>query len=146
MIDTMKLRFKESQFELKENHQFTYSKSEWGVRRYIRNPSANELKAGLYLPRITMTEQPTPFGVTSSLSVEFSAPKLLFGNNFAELTNSDFDAVVDKLYQSLDYLGYPYNANKLLTRKLRVGIQAKTSLCQITLAARSLSTRYAKLT
>jgi len=50
------------------------------------------------------------FGVvTYELAVEFSAPKMLFGNNFDELTESDFDALLTALQASLhELLGYRF--------------------------------------
>ena len=88
-------------------------------RGSVRKPSRNELRAGLYLPSITLIRRPIPFGGTSAeLAVEFSAPKLLFGNNFAELRDSDFDAVVDRLQQRLAYMGVAVGRAQLFGAKV----------------------------
>lgn len=119
MVDTVKLLFGEDQYVLKEGFEFAYSKSESGKQRFIRKPSRNELRAGLYLPSITLIRRPMPFGGTSAeLAVEFSAPKLLFGNNFAELRDSDFDAVVDRLEQRLAYMGVAVSRAQLIDAKV----------------------------
>src|ERR1700755_2345509 len=106
MVDTVKLRFSEEQFVIKDGYNFGPSKSERGIHRPVRNPSPSELRAGLYLPRLTLVRHPVRAnGIVTELIVEFSAPKLLFGNNFAELADGDFEAVVEKLEQCLDYMG-----------------------------------------
>lgn len=105
MIDTVKLQLNQDEYVI--NGKFApLSSSERGVRRFIRNPSTNELKAGLYPPRLTLMRRPTSYGATKdTLMVEFSAPKLLLGNNFEELTNSDFPKLVQRLEEALDDIG-----------------------------------------
>ena len=39
------------------------------------------------------------------LKIEFSAPKMLFGNNFDELTDSDFPNLLTKLKRTLKEMG-----------------------------------------
>jgi hypothetical protein len=39
------------------------------------------------------------------LKIEFSVPKLIYGNNFAEIADQDFDAVAEALYQRLIEMG-----------------------------------------
>lgn len=48
-----------------------------------------------------------------SLLVEFSAPKLLFGNNFDELKDSDFEALVIKLAKTLRNIGIEANSKDI---------------------------------
>jgi hypothetical protein len=82
-----------------------FSSVERGIKRYIRNPSANELRVGVYLPRLTVIQRPTRLGVQETLTVEFSAPKLVYGNNFDELTDNDLPLVITKLQSALKYMG-----------------------------------------
>jgi hypothetical protein len=56
---------------------------------------------GKYMPRLTMYKRVQKFGVVYQLAVEFSAPKMLFGNNFDELTENDFEALLIALQSSL---------------------------------------------
>ena len=105
MVDTVKLLFPEGQYLLRNRDELRYSSTEKGVKRYMRNPSSSELKSGMYLPRITLIQRPTRYGVKEELAVEFSAPKLIFGNNFDELSDDNFELVIDKLIASLRYLG-----------------------------------------
>lgn len=78
-----------------------------GSTRTYFNPSAIYGKIGQYMPRLTMYKRPTRVGIVYQLAVEFSAPKLLFGNNFDELTENDFDQLLtvlqEKLYELLGY-------------------------------------------
>ena len=63
-----------------------------------QNPTKNELKRGIYKPRLTVTKRMNrehKFEIT--LKIEFSIPKLIYGNNFDELTDNDFFIVIKKL-------------------------------------------------
>lgn len=74
--------------------------SSGGGRTWL-NPSPTYAKMGTYMPRLTMHKRPTKFGPTYQLTVEFSAPKMLFGNNFDELTENDFEPLLEKLQEKL---------------------------------------------
>lgn len=118
MVDTVKLYLGADEFTLLEHTELRNFTVKGGVSRMIRNPSRNELRAGLYLPSLTLIRRPTNAGVKESLSVEFSAPKLVFGNNFDELTDLDFDSVIDKLEASLQYMGIVVTKENLATAKV----------------------------
>ncbi|MEX2006827.1 MAG: hypothetical protein WD877_01515 [Candidatus Saccharimonadales bacterium] len=51
-----------------------------------------------------MYKRASKYGATYQLAVEFSAPKMLYSNNFDELTESDFDALLTALQASLNEL------------------------------------------
>ncbi|MGD9116762.1 MAG: hypothetical protein PVJ61_06250 [Dehalococcoidia bacterium] len=72
----------------------------------VQNPTTTELRAGKYKPRLTVTKR---IGRNRqyqiALRVEFSIPKLLYGNNFDELEDEDFSLVISKLKQSLRDMG-----------------------------------------
>jgi len=73
-----------------------------GVFVAYNNPSSSYKKLGIYQPRLTYTERPRGNHIKAyELAIEFSAPKLLFSNNFTELKDIDFDAVIDKLVEVL---------------------------------------------
>ncbi len=63
----------------------------------IINPSKGYKVAGIYLPKLKFFEHPSREGVQRKLAIEVSLPKLYFGNNFSELADADFDAVIQKL-------------------------------------------------
>lgn len=71
-----------------------------------QNPTPNELKQGIYKPRLTVTKRINREGnFEMPLKIEFSIPKLLYGNNFDELTDADFPAVIQKLKTVLNEMG-----------------------------------------
>jgi hypothetical protein len=71
-----------------------------------QNPTPNELKMGIYKPRLTVTKRINREGnFEIPLKIEFSIPKLIYGNNFDELTDKDFPAVIQKLKAVLKEMG-----------------------------------------
>lgn len=77
-----------------------------GYFTLVQNPTKTELKSGFYKPRLTMTKRFNASGRhEQTLSIEFSAPKLLYGNNFDELEESDFSLVLEILQQKLKEMG-----------------------------------------
>lgn len=71
-----------------------------------QNPTPTELKSGNYKPRLTLTKRATRTGGREvTLRVELSLPKLLYGNNFEELTEVDFHQLCQLLHQKLLSMG-----------------------------------------
>ena len=69
--------------------------------KYVKNPPRG-LHDGVYRPRLTGMRRYISKGQYASfLKVEFSAPKLIFGNNLEELADKDFPMVVDRLQDRL---------------------------------------------
>lgn len=66
-----------------------------------QNPTKTELAQGNYKPRLTLSKRLRSGGFSTTLKIEFSAPKLLFGNNFDELEDEDFEKIIDKLDEKL---------------------------------------------
>lgn len=60
-------------------------------------------KVGIYVPNLIYVEQPATKNRkrTFTLNIELSLPKLFFGNNFDELTDEQFPAVVHELHKRL---------------------------------------------
>lgn len=58
-----------------------------------------------YFPRLTLGYYNMVSGYDVGLKVEFSAPKLCFGNNYEELSNGDYDHFVGCLYCRLADMG-----------------------------------------
>src|SRR3990167_4808288 len=116
MLDTIVLTLSKSMFVLMEPDRFEPSarsildeKSSLGGRGYFsakQNPTRQELKNGYYKPRLTLTNRYNHTGRReASLKIELSLPKLLFGNNFDELTLSDFEPVTQLLKARLKEMG-----------------------------------------
>ena len=69
--------------------------------RYVNNPIKEDKEKWGYMPRLTMIKR----GSRIYLKVEFSAPKLLFGNNLDELEENDFNKVVGELQSKILKMG-----------------------------------------
>jgi hypothetical protein len=82
-------------------------------RTHLR-PSAVYAKVDKYMPSLAMFKRPTKFGDKYQLSVEFSAPKMVFGNNFEELAEQDFELVLMSLQRALfELVGYCFSIEQL---------------------------------
>lgn len=76
-----------------------------GYGKTFLNPSPTYAKTGRYMPRLTMYKRVKGYGkVEFELAVEFSAPKMLFGNNFDELVENDFEPLLTALQDALQEL------------------------------------------
>ena len=92
-----------------------------GVFVAYNNPSTVYKQQGIYQPRLTYMERPKDqHAKLYQLAIEFSAPKLLFGNNFAELTNADFDTIIAKLVNVL-HITYGISESPRVLEKAQVG-------------------------
>jgi len=123
MLDTIVLTLSKNMYQIFEPDRFEPSakwvldnNSSMGGRGYIpskQNPTAQELRNGIYKPRLTLTNRYNHTGQReATLKIELSLPKLLFGNNFDELQDNDFDQVVGLLKQKLNGMGvffFPHN-------------------------------------
>lgn len=116
MIDTVVLTFKQYMFTILDRDKFTPSASEVydasfkkggrAFRKCTQNPTRRELESGIYKPRLTLIKRVNREGKYEiTLRVEFSVPKLIYGNNFNELRDSDFKEVVRKFDKVLREMG-----------------------------------------
>lgn len=82
----------------------------------VYNPTKADKETG-YKPRLTLIRRPAPKGIVSmSLRIEFSAPKLIFGNNFEELRGKDhFQPVINALHTALRDMGIAISKEHLKT-------------------------------
>jgi len=116
MLDTIALTLEQHQFEILAPERF--SPSAVGLLRApfyplrarayfpcVLNPTKSDLAAGKYGPRLTLGRRKTHGGFVTTLRIEFSAPKLLFGNNFDELCSRDFEDVLANLHGHLTGCG-----------------------------------------
>ncbi len=114
MIDTIVLTLTPDMFSITKPEQFEPS-AHWALNekqsipvglRSKQNPTKKELALGYYKPRLTLFRSVRPLqGYKTLLRIEVSLPKLLFGNNFEELTRKDFTAVINKLTNALKSMG-----------------------------------------
>jgi hypothetical protein len=124
MIDTIILSL--PSFTILKPEKFTPSLENYEMHRfggrpyltYVQNPTKLELREGNYKPRLTAIKRAIPGAYAQTLKVEFSAPKLLFDNNFDEVSESDFPAVIEKLRAKLQEMGIGVFSHQLENAKV----------------------------
>ncbi len=84
----------------------------------VQFPNKADSRAGIYKPKLTLIKQVVNGGYSINLKVEFSVPKLLFGNNFEELEEADFEAVLFKLQEILAEMGVLVEVETLKNAKI----------------------------
>lgn len=114
MLDTVVLTLNENDFKINDYDLFSPSarglfKSPFywlNKKGYLQCRFRNKGKSknNIYLPKLTLTKRIDKGGYSIKLRIEFSAPKLLFNNNFDELEESDFSLVVKVLCSRLNLL------------------------------------------
>jgi len=116
MLDTIVLTLSKGAYMITDPDKFTPS-ARWatdnvpiiGSSSFItskQNPIKKEQLAGNYKPRLTLTQRfNNARRYEATLKIELSLPKLMFGNNFDELCDDDFDAVVNRLQEKLKEMG-----------------------------------------
>ncbi len=80
---------------------------------YRLNTTKMDKKLGIYTPRLTLYVQCVSGGYRRLLYVEFSAPKLIHGNNFTEIGVSDYGKLCNILSESLAKKGVHLSPNRL---------------------------------
>src|SRR5579883_2108972 len=116
MLDTIALTLNHMEFEVMEPDAFDpsargllqppyYSLGGRGNFSCKQNPTKTELERGIYRPRLTLTKRCANGGYILSLRIEFSAPKLLYHNNFDELQDANFENVLDVLHRKVTCMG-----------------------------------------
>ncbi|MBN1783808.1 MAG: hypothetical protein JW812_02475 [Alphaproteobacteria bacterium] len=113
MIDTIKLNIQHPDFKICNYDVFEpeakgffeppYHKvsKQSGSIKCIQNPTKKEMRAGVYKPRLTLFKRITTAGFVTFLYIEFSAPKLIYGNNFEECSDMDFEEILKTLHEKL---------------------------------------------
>lgn len=114
MIDTVVLTLNERQFTITEHERFSpstkgvFERPYYPFKNYFKctqNPTQKDYRTKAYRPRLTVIKRWETGGVSINLKIEFSAPKLLYGNNFIELKDSDFQAIIETLRIRLKEMG-----------------------------------------
>lgn len=116
MIDTVCLIFRQADFQIMDHGRFSPSTENLFSPPYIKvtgrqpfkavnNPTKKDKETYGYCPRVTLFKALRNGGFQIFLHVEFSVPKLLYGNNFDEVCESDFGEICWKLSQALQLMG-----------------------------------------
>lgn len=113
MIDTIILLLSSSDYNISHPERFIPS-ADWALNKSRsnigivskQNPTAKELRSGNYKPRLTLSNRLNIHGRQEiMLKLEFSLPKLFFGNNLNELRLKDFAPLMEKLAAILQIMG-----------------------------------------
>jgi len=129
MVDTITIRLDESQFRILDHNKFspnTYNfyhppYARMGSRGYLdayQNPTRKELLAGIYKPQLTLRKRWRGNAPILFLYIQFSAPKILYGNNFDELEDSDLDEILTELHSKLFDMGVGLRMNEFKYAKV----------------------------
>lgn len=122
MIDTVVLSLGETEFEITNSEAFrplsrlTKSSSNSGYAVYRHSPATYPSPKG-YQPRLTASKRPYKGAYQTMLKIEFSAPKLILGNNFEELSDSDFPRLIENLNGKLKSMGIRTSESTLMQAK-----------------------------
>ncbi len=128
MIDTIAINIPEKDFKIKSPERFNPNAAaifnpvfgDGGLVKAVYNPTKAD-KAKGYRPRLTLFKRPYTERVRAIwLKIEFSAPKLIFGNNFEELRGSanDLEGVIDNLLIALGSMGIETTYESLLNARI----------------------------
>jgi len=88
-----------------------------GYRYYSRNPTDTERKLAIYVPIYTLYRRYRN-ELDISLNVQFSIPKLLYKNNFQEVSEYDFENILDKLELKLRLHSFNISRERLINAKV----------------------------
>lgn len=125
MIDTVVITIPENSFSIINHNKFSPSTINLFQANYyrlgrrsnfscIQNPTKGELKKGIYKPRLTVTKRMVKGSFEIVLKIEFSTPKLLFGNNFDEIKENNFEKIIKLLHEKLKDMGVIVTENILM--------------------------------
>lgn len=120
MIDTIQLKIqinKNLRYKKgisKDNFGWIGVKGNKGFLKYARNPSTQEKDIYGYLPQLEIVKR----GPETFLYIIFSAPKILFENNLDELSEKDFNPLLERIVFLLYEIGLEINIEEI--RKAKV--------------------------
>ena len=134
MIDTLAIRIKYPNFKvlnpqlfspsliIREPYQVSYNPitnpSAYGrnrFKKYTQNMSASDKKNGVYKPKLTAYQRfDNDNREIYDLHIEFSVPKVIFGNSVREVGEEHLGAVIGILKRQLGLMGIEVSAETLL--------------------------------
>lgn len=96
MIDTVVLTIPQGNFNTASNPKaanWELNSKSGNYEKYVKNQTHTQKNDGVYRPRIRVIKR----GISSSLQIEFSIPKLIFSNNVDEVCEKDFENILQTL-------------------------------------------------
>ncbi len=118
MIDTISLTIEKSCYCMNSDIKLRSSVRK-GLTKRIYYPDKEQIRKFGYLPRVTEIDAVRKGGYSTFIKVEFSIPKLLYGNNFDEVEESDFGEICWKLKEALRNMGiYVVNVKEIINAQV----------------------------
>ena len=122
MIDAIMLLIQLGSFTILDKSRFSPNASNALSRfgeacRCYQNP-IQELQNGIYKPKLTISKKIVNTGINICLLIEFSIPKLIFGNNFEEVTEEHFDIIIQVLQDVLLSMAVKVETDVLMNAKV----------------------------
>jgi hypothetical protein len=77
-----------------------------------------KIKGEKYLPQVTIYTNKNLYGHYPYLYIRFSAPKIIFGDNYNELTDKDFKKLVKKLVKILRKMGVKTSVKVIINARV----------------------------
>lgn len=110
MIDTVVLTIPKEKYGILQPDRFTpnasvLTGSGFNLVKCVLNPSANDKLNHNYRPRLTLMKRMSRYSTEIPLRIEFSLPKLLYGNNVEEIAETDFETIIRVLSAKLREVG-----------------------------------------
>jgi len=105
MLDTLKLQLNDKDIEIfQPSWFFPHAHSLRNVRGFaksVNNPTRTDFLQNKYMPRLTYLTR----GGKRYLTIEFSAPKLIYGENLSEVEDTQFEDIIDILQSKVRSMG-----------------------------------------
>ncbi len=123
MIDTVVLELPFMDYHIIDHEKFNppthnVAQSRTYLLKYINNPTNQDKKDGKYKPRLTIIKRRVKGRDHIPLRIEFSVPKLIFGNNVDELHDADFPRITNTLQKTLEIMGISTTIQALMSAKV----------------------------
>lgn len=124
-MDTIKLMLQLGDYTIIEHDRFNPSTIGFFATPYYRlgrrgymhcdqNPTSEELRNGIYKPRLTITRRIREGGFDVPLAIEFSLLKYHHGDNFFEVETENFNEISSRLPETLKGMGVLVRPDKLI--------------------------------
>ncbi|GEM_PF-3035192 len=118
MLDTIVLKLKYPEFKVEKPHLFhpafliddkqinpDFDFGRNNYKEYKQNPTSQNKQEGIYMPRLTGYKRFKEYKPTYDLNIEFSIPKMLFGQSIQEIDAGDLPKIIELLRQKLWMMG-----------------------------------------
>jgi len=121
MLDTVVLTLNKGSYTIDDSTRFIPSDKRIidggesrSYKQVMQIPTNKEMLNGFYKPRLTISNRFTKdHRPEPTLKVELSLPKMLYGNNFDELTQNDYIPVTEKLQRTMQSMGVVVNSKDI---------------------------------